>query len=316
MPPPPGEGEEAEEGSDLGTRPSGPQDGGAVTGEQPTDGEQPSDGAPSATLTEVLPIGQAAGRGTVLYRADDEPIVSLLAADPLFRDLSTGVADGPDVAALEANLVELGHGAGLTVDEHFDAATAAAVRAWEEALGRSAPDGVVTVGEVVYLEEATTVLGHEAQVGDLLEPGDAVLELGAESRVVELDVLAEEVGDWRAGTTVDLDWGDGTTGTGTVTEVSRDVVGGEVVLVVSLAPGEGQERPVGSRVGVVRTVAARDGVVAVPVAAVVQGDEGPAVRVTGTGEDRRRAVELGVVDDGWVEVTDGLEGGEDVRLPG
>ena len=315
--PPGAGGDEPEDGGGLDQGGPGPT-GGELPADRPdgSDVQSPSEGGPSATLTEVLPIGQAAGRGTVLYRADDEPIAALLAADPLFRDLSVDTDDGPDVAALEANLVELGYGSGLTVDERYDAATAAAVTAWEEDLGRAGPDGVVTVGEVVFLEEPTTVLGHEAQVGDLLEPGDAVLELGAESRVVELDVLAEEVRDWPAGTAVALDWGDGTTGSGTITEVARDVVDGEVVLVVSLAPGDGQERPVGSRVGVVRTVAQRDGALAVPVAAVVEGDGGPAVRVVGAGADTRRPVELGIVEGGWVEVTSGLEPGDEVRLPG
>jgi hypothetical protein len=279
------------------------------------EGSDTGSGPPSATLTELLPIGSQATRGSVLYRADDEPIVALLAATPLFRDLTTGV-EGPDVAALEANLVELGYGSGLDVDEDFDAATAAAVREWEEDLGRADPDGIVTVGEVTFLDEPTAVLGHEAAVGDLLEPGDPVLVLGTESRVVESDIVAEDASDWPVGTTVTLDWGDGTTGTGTVTEVSRDVVGGEVAFVVTIAEGGGADRPVGSRVGVVRTVAERTGVLAVPVAAVVDGDDGPAVRVAGDGADRLALVELGIVDAGWVEVTSGIDEGTAVRLPG
>ena len=305
-----------------------PEDGGADLGDGSTagpvvqdpagedvDGADSSTGSPTATLTELLPIGSTAVRGSVLYRADDEPIVALLAATPLFRDLTTGV-DGPDVQALEENLVALGYGSGLDVDEDFDSATAAAVKAWEEDLGRTSADGVVTVGEVVILEEATAVLGHEVAVGDLLESGDAVLELGAESRVVETDVAAEDAADWPVGTSVTLDWGDDTTGTGTVTEVARDVVGGEVALVVTISEGGGADRPIGSRVGVVRTVSARSGAIAVPVGAVVAGPHGPAVRVVGTGADRLVDVELGIVDDGWVEVTSGLDEGTEVRLPG
>ncbi|HJR24276.1 MAG TPA: peptidoglycan-binding domain-containing protein, partial [Acidimicrobiales bacterium] len=288
-----------------------PDDRGADLG----DGSETPTGAPTATLTELLPIGSVAERGSVLYRADHEPIVALFAATPLFRDLTTGV-EGPDVQALEENLVALGYGSGVDVDEDFDRGTAAAVRAWEEDLGRAASDGVVTVGEVVFLQEAAAVLGHEAAVGDLLESGDAVLELGAESRVVEADVAAVDVADWPVGTQVTLDWGDGTTGTGTVTEVSRDVVADEVALVVTIADGGGTDRPVGSRVDVVRTVVARSGVVAVPVGAVVAGPAGPAVRVVGTGSDRRTTVELGIVDDGWVEVVSGLDEGTEVRLPG
>jgi hypothetical protein len=140
--------------------------------------------------------------------------------------------------------------------------------------------------------------------------------LGAESRVIETDVAAEEAADWPVGTEVALDWGDDTTDTGTVTEVSRDVVDGEVALVVTIAGGGGSDRPIGSRVDVVRTVAARSGVVAVPVSAVVQGPDGPSVRVVGGEADRTTPVELGVVDEGWVEVTSGIDEGAEVRLPG
>lgn len=271
-------------------------------------------GSATATLTDLLAVGETATRGSVLYRADDEPIVALLSATPLFRDLRTGIADGPDVQAVEAELQALGY-RGFTVDEHFDAATATAVRRWEEDLGREDPDGVVMVGEVQLLDEPTAVLEHRAQVGDLLEPGDAVLVLGAESRVIEADVEAAEVGAWAVGTVLEVGWADGTTSTGSVVEVGRDVVDSQVEIVVALAEGAGADAPIGSRVDLVRTVAERSGVVAVPVSAVVQGDGGPAVRLVGSRRDRRVDVELGIVDDGWVEVTSGLEVGAAVRLP-
>jgi hypothetical protein len=58
-------------------------------------------------------------------------------------------------------------------------------------------------------------------------------------------------------------------------------------------------------------------VVAVPVAAVVDDDGAAAVRVARDGgPDDIVGVETGLVADGWVEITDGLDGGEEVRLPG
>jgi peptidoglycan hydrolase-like protein with peptidoglycan-binding domain len=271
-------------------------------------------GSSTATLTELLAVGETASRGSVLYRADDEPIVALLSATPLFRDLQTGVTDGPDVAAIESELRELGYG-GFTVDEHFDSATAAAVRGWEEDLGRSDPDGVVTVGEVQLLDEPTAVLEHQVAVGDLLEPGDAVMVLGAESRVVEADIDADEVVDWAVGTALEVEWADGTTSTASVVEVGRDVADGQIDLVIALADGAGSEVPIGTRVDLLRTVAERASAVAVPVSAIVEGDEGPAVRVVADGDDREVDVELGIVDDGWVEIASGLEAGTEVRLP-
>jgi multidrug efflux pump subunit AcrA (membrane-fusion protein) len=61
----------------------------------------------------------------------------------------------------------------------------------------------------------------------------------------------------------------------------------------------------------------RPGVLAIPVAAVSEGPAGDAaVRVVSGAEDEWRPVELGLVAEGWVEVTAGLEAGEEVRLPG
>jgi multidrug efflux pump subunit AcrA (membrane-fusion protein) len=66
---------------------------------------------------------------------------------------------------------------------------------------------------------------------------------------------------------------------------------------------------------VVRTIADRAGALAVPVGAVVAGPKGPSVRVVGSGDDRVVPVTLGIVADGWVEVTLGLAAGTKVRLP-
>jgi hypothetical protein len=43
--------------------------------------------------------------------------------------------------------------------------TDVAVEAWETDLGRADPDGVVKIGDVVFLTEPGDVLGHEASVG-------------------------------------------------------------------------------------------------------------------------------------------------------
>jgi peptidoglycan hydrolase-like protein with peptidoglycan-binding domain len=249
-----------------------------------------------------------------LYAADDEPVVALIADAPLLRELGTGVDDGPDVLALETNLVALGYRDGLTIDEHFDAATAAAVEAWEDALGRSEPDGVVAVGEVVYLAQTASVLTHEVEVGDALDPGTVVMVLGAESQVVQVDVDASEVDQWKVGTAVEFGADDDMPSGGTVTEVGRDVTDGDVAVEIALTQPT-TDKAIGSDIEIVRTTAERTGVVAVPVAAVIEGDDGPAVRVAGTGDDVLTSVELGVVADGWVEVS-GIDADTEVRLPG
>jgi multidrug efflux system membrane fusion protein len=312
-------------GPDDGSRPAGSSPGGGSgpAGSSPGGGGDGGGGdggdVPSAVLTGLLDVGATAGRGTVLYTADEQPVVALIGDLPAWRTLEQGVDDGEDVRQLEENLVALGYGGDLDVDETFTADTAAAVEAWETDLGRASPDGVVTLGDVVFLSEPGDILGHEASVGDTLEAGSPVLTIGSEQRIVVADVDATEAGGWTPGSTVELEWADGTTTEGTVIGTGRDVTDGQVELSVAVGagdPGAGERRS-GAEATVTLVHARRDGVVAVPVAAIIDDGGSPAVRVAQPdGPDRTSRVETGLVADGWIEITAGLDGGEEIRLPG
>jgi hypothetical protein len=301
---------------------AGPANGADTGGpDAPAGGDEGNgaDDVPSATLTGLLEVGTTAGRGTVLYTADQQPVVALIGDLPAWRTLEVGVDDGADVRQLEENLVALGYGDGLDVDDAFTADTAAAVEAWETDLGRAAPDGVVSIGDVVFLTAPGDVLGHEAAVGDTLEPGAPVLTIGSEQRTIVADVDATAAGGWAPGSTVELEWADGTTSEGTVFGIGRDVTDGRVELIVAVGPGDAGagDRRSGAEAHVTLVDAQRDGVVAVPVAAVVDDSGSPAVRVAQpSGPDQLVPVEIGLVADGWIEITAGLDGGEDIRLPG
>ncbi len=82
--------------------------------------------------------GTTIGRGGILYRVSDAPVRLLLGAVPAYRDFGSGMSDGPDVRQLELNLVAMGFDPHhrMTVDRHFSAATAAAIRRWEASWGR------------------------------------------------------------------------------------------------------------------------------------------------------------------------------------
>jgi hypothetical protein len=210
------------------------------------------------------------------------------------------------VRQLEENLVALGYGEDLDVDETFTADTAAAVEAWETDLGRAAPDGTVTIGDVVFL----TAPG---------EAGTPVLTIGSEQRIVVADIDATEAGGWTPGSTVELEWADGTTSEGTVIGTGRDVTDGQVELIAAVAPGDAGAgaRRSGAEATVTLVDARREQAIAVPVAAIVDDGSSPAVRVAQPdGPDLVVPVETGLVADGWVEITSGLGGGEDIRLPG
>ncbi|MEV0717007.1 peptidoglycan-binding domain-containing protein [Asanoa sp. NPDC050611] len=106
-------------------------------------------------LTAVSPPGRTIGRGGVLFRVSDAPVRLLLGEVPAYRDFGSGMSDGPDVRQLEANLVAMGFDPDhrMTVDRHFSAATAAAIRRWEGSWGRKSYQrtGRLTQAQVVFL---------------------------------------------------------------------------------------------------------------------------------------------------------------------
>jgi peptidoglycan hydrolase-like protein with peptidoglycan-binding domain len=270
-------------------------------------------------LTSLLDVGATADRGTVLYTADEQPVIALIGDLPAWRTLKQGVDDGADVRQLEENLIALGYGTDLEVDETFTADTATAVDAWETDLGRDAPDSEVSLGDIVFLAAPGDVIGHEAAVGDTLEIGSPVLTIGSEQRVIAAAVGAIDAGGWTAGATVDVEWADTTRSEGTVIGTGREVTDGQVELTVAIGPGdtEAGERRSGAAATVTLVDARRISAIAVPVAAVVHDAGSPAVRVAhADGPDHLVPIETGLVADGWVEITAGLHGGEEVRLPG
>lgn len=249
----------------------------------------------------------------MLYSADSEPVVALLGLDALVRDVGPG-SSGEDVRALEENLVSLGFGSSLKVDHQFDQATGAAVNEWERELGRRNPDGVVSVGEAVFLREPAAVTGHRAAVGDRLNLGTAVLSLATESHVVSALIDVADRGDWGLGTLVQLQWGEEAE-TGTVIEVGRAEIGGQLEITITptvAAPS----LPVGTEVEVVVTTAESEGAVTVPVSALTDGPAGPSVRRVTPAGDRLTPVEVGIVASGLAEIAEGLAAGTKVRLPG
>lgn len=88
-------------------------------------------------------------------------------------------------------------------------------------------------------------------------------------------------------------------------------------VAVGIGDSGGGDRRSGAEATVTLVDARREGVIAVPVAAIVDDEGSPAVRVAqDDGPDQIVPVDTGLVADGWIEITAGLDGGEEVRLPG
>jgi peptidoglycan hydrolase-like protein with peptidoglycan-binding domain len=273
----------------------------------------------AGTVTAVRREGAVARRGEPLFALDGRWTAYVMyGRTPAWRALSAGVADGADVEQLERNLIALGHDPyrAITVDEEFDAATAAAVKRWEDERGVT-EDGVVERGEVVFTRGAVRVGEREAQPGDAVVGGRPVVAVSSRRRIVTARLPAGRQGLVRRGQRVDVTLPDGATVRGRVRRVGRVARAGQdgaeatVALQVALPRKALTLDGAPVTVSVARTVARR--ALAVPVQALVAVGRGRyAVETAG----RLVPVRVGAFADGWVEVHGrGLRAGTRVVVP-
>ena len=233
-------------------------------------------------------------------------------------------ASGPDVLQLEASLEALGFDAdgGLVVDGIYDSATREAVLTFQENSGLT-PDGVLHLGEVVFLPDDVRVTGQLVSESSQVGAGNTVMSVSSPEKVVRLDLPADQQGLVAPGSAVTVKLPDFTEIAGTVVSVpqtatrSNDGPATFQVLIALDDPsqaGDLDEAPV----DVIIESDSVESVIAVPVSALVALLEGGyAVEVPN--EDGTRslvAVEVGFFADGMVEITAGaLEAGDQVLVP-
>jgi membrane fusion protein, multidrug efflux system len=292
----------------------------------------------AGTVTALPAIGDVVRRGEELYGLGGEPVVLMYGKVPAYRDLSEGVAEGPDVEQLERNLASLGYDPG-TVDEDFTDATAAAVTAWQEDLGLEAT-GEVELGQVAFLPGPQRVTELAATLGEALggggggggesevEPASTpVLRTSSTRRVVSVELEPDQQSIAHRGQKVEVVLPD------------RAEVPGEVHGLAAVAPSTGEGNPGeeaeagveatiavagkhripalgGATVSVLFTQRVRKHVLSVPLTALIAiGGERFAVYVRDPhGAWRRIVVTPGLGADGYVEVEgEGLEPGMHVE---
>jgi peptidoglycan hydrolase-like protein with peptidoglycan-binding domain len=105
----------------------------------------------AGTFTWLPAVGAQIGRGGTLFRINNTPVVLMYGSVPAYRTLKEGVGDGPDVAELNENLIDLGYDPyGAIGDlEAFGEGTAAAVKRWQKAEGLK-QTGAVELGRIVF----------------------------------------------------------------------------------------------------------------------------------------------------------------------
>lgn len=273
------------------------------------------------TVTALPAENSVVQPGEALYAVDAEPVTLLGGDIPLWRELATGVADGPDVRQLEQALVTLGVGDRLRVDEHFSSATATTVAELQERL-RVAETSRVGPEQFVVLPGAVRVGAHQAAVGDRVGPGAPLYAATSTERIVSANVpAARAAGVELAGVAAAVTLPDGSRVDATISGVgaaTADGEGGTVVpLTLTLADPAAAGDAVGAPVSVDLTARVVRDVLTVPVTALLALAEGGyAVQVpTGTGT-RLVAVQVGAYAGGRVEISgSGIAAGTEVVVP-
>jgi peptidoglycan hydrolase-like protein with peptidoglycan-binding domain len=176
----------------------------------------------SGTITSLPEEGRVLSPGAVVYRVDERPVVLLAGSKPAWRPLAEGVSDGRDVRQLEQNLRRLGYDdeRELAIDEHFDGSTAAVVKGWQEDLGLETT-GRIEPGDIVFLPGARRVGTVAVSLGDRARPGRPVMATSSTRRLVTAEIDASDQQDVAVGDKVTIDLRNGTTTTGTISEVGR-----------------------------------------------------------------------------------------------
>lgn len=249
------------------------------------------------TITRLPDAGDTVARDHELYEVDGtNPVILLTGSRPAWRPFASGMSDGPDVRELEANLKALGYDpdSEMTVDDHFTAATAAAIKRWQEAHGLD-QTGQIPLGQVVFLpwttvrvssltasagsqatgpimsvtstiKQATAAL--DASLAYLVHKGETVtIELPGDkttsARISDVGTIASAGGSGSNGAGADGNGGNGN-GSGTST------VNVTATLSDQHAAGNLDQAPITMDI----TTARRDNVLYVPVTALLALQEG------------------------------------------
>jgi peptidoglycan hydrolase-like protein with peptidoglycan-binding domain len=319
-----------------------------------------SDGSPYAVINQVhgtyttLPtLGQVIRQGHALYRVNNRPVVLLYGSTPAYRTLSEG-ARGPDVAALNTDLVALGYASSRQVRSRsavFGAATTAAVEKLQAAVGLPRT-GILDLGLWVFEPVAVRVTSVPGQPGGSAQPGEAVLQATSTTREVQVALDASQQTSMAVGNKVSITLPDNRTTPGVVSSVGAVATcpassggggsgsssaaqgtdtcssGGSQsstpTITVDVTPsdpkatGTWDQAPV--QVGIT-TASVHDALVVPVTALLAQSNGGYSVEVVGAGARAANhlvSVSLGLFDDadGLVQVTGpGLAAGQEVVVP-
>lgn len=242
------------------------------------------------------------------------PVATLLTGDSI---------TGTDVEQLEAALADQGFDPG-PVDGTFTTETQQAVIDWQQSVGMET-DGVVNVGEVVFLPDSIRIATVNATVGSSVNPGVGVLGTSSDQSVVALNLAARDQDLLSEGDRVTVVLPNEVETSATVTYVAAlaTVTGSgpdqQATFEVVIKLDDGSEA-VGFDEAPVEVQVITDqrlDTLAVPVGSLLALSEGGyAVEVDrGNGQTTLVAVDPGMYADGYVEIeAEGLQPGDRVVM--
>lgn len=254
------------------------------------------------SLTWIAAEGSTVVRGEPLFKINEEPVITLYGAVPMYRPLSNFVT-GADVRQLQENLAALGY-SGFAVDGNYTQATTTAVLAWQADLGLT-QTGMVEPTQVRFTPGAVRIAEQLAHVGDLLG-GDAppILSYTGSTRMVTvaLDVAEQALAVIGRAVTVTLP--DEHTVAGVIEAVGTVVKDDKFAVTVTIADQTALGTLEVAPVDVAFVSARREDVLAVPVAALLALAEGGyGVEIVAGNTTRIVAVKTGMFADGRVEIS-------------
>ena len=269
-----------------------------------------------AVVAEVLvAVGDAVSKGTPVIVVRTQR----LATSPSTAD-SGAPSSAADVLQLQEALTRLGYT--VPVDGIVGEETTAAIKAWQADIGAEA-DGVVDLGEVIFLPQPVRVTEASLTIGSPVNDGSAVLATSSSSSVVLVDLPADDQDLLAVGLEVIVEMPDGAEVPAIVTDISGiavrnaagDVVFETTIELIDATVGADLDQ---APVDVLVVTNSRSQVLSVPVTTLLALAEGGyAVEVEAAGGSVRLVgVEPGLYADGGVEVTtEGLAAGDLVVVP-
>ncbi len=263
----------------------------------------PQAAAQPETVTALAPVASRIKTGSRLYSVNGQPVIAIISKTTWWRELKVGVSPGADVEVLEKTLQQLGFAPELKVDREFTAATAEAVSTWEEKIGRSKNDGRVALGDVVSIPAETEVAQQLVPVGGSVQSLTPVLSLVTQNAVIKSEITPESSSDWPLGKSVELSIDRESKLTGKIDTQDRSATAEKLQLrVLPEKAADSWKSGTEVRVVVVREI--RKQVLCVPVSFPRANSQGrPVIRIRVSGQVVERPVQLGLVADGWVQIS-------------